>query len=551
MGLLHMKKENSQPLIPARMLNEFAYCPRLCYIEWIQGEFEDSADTVDGRYQHRRVDRKEGTVPHEDFDEFHAKSVYVSSENVGVTARIDYLEGQDGMVTPVDYKRGFAPDIPEGAYEPERVQLCAQGLVLRDNGFQCDRGIIYFVRSKKRVEIPLDHDLVARTLELIKDLRIAADIGVIPPPLEDSPKCPRCSLVGICLPDEINVLKGKSKEIRRLYPGRDDQVPVYVQGQGYSVHKKGDRIEIREKGKKLQSIPLREVSQLSAFGNVHITTPLLVELMQNTVPVLYFSYGGWFHGYSMGMPHKNVELRALQYSLASDKGSSLPLAKTFVYGKVKNCRTLLKRNDPDVPGEILERMADLVKKIEDLNEMSSLLGVEGAAAQAYFSRFDNMLKNDGEFGFENRNKRPPGDPVNAVLSYLYGVLVKECFVTLLSVGFDPYMGFYHQPKYGRPALALDMMEEFRPLIADSVTLTLFNNNEFQTDHFVRTGLGVSLTPDGKKVLLRGYERRMETEIKHPMFGYAVSYRRILEIQARLLSRYLSGEIEEYPPFCTR
>jgi len=141
--------------------------------------------------------------------------------------------------------------------------------------------------------------------------------------------------------------------------------------------------------------------------------------------------------------------------------------------------------------------------------------------------------------------------VNAVLSYLYGILVKDLFVTQLSAGFDPYLGFYHRPRYGRPALALDMMEEFRPLVADSTTITLFNNGELSEKDFVRRGLGVSLTPKGKKTVVAGYERRMNTEISHPLFGYKISYRRVLEVQTRLLARVIFGEIREYPPFCTR
>jgi CRISPR-associated protein Cas1 len=183
--------------------------------------------------------------------------------------------------------------------------------------------------------------------------------------------------------------------------------------------------------------------------------------------------------------------------------------------------------------------------------MGTLLGLEGAAAQLYFSRFNSLLSDDYGFSFEARNRRPPLDPVNAVLSYVYGVLVKELFVTLLAVGFDPYMGFFHKPRYGRPALALDLMEEFRPLIGDSVTLRLFNTGQVDEDDFVYSGLGVSLKKGGKKKLLRVYERRMSMEVRHPVFGYSVSYRRILEIQARLLSRVLMGELENYPVFTTR
>nr|NIQ05525.1 CRISPR-associated endonuclease Cas1 [Candidatus Korarchaeota archaeon]NIU83250.1 CRISPR-associated endonuclease Cas1 [Candidatus Thorarchaeota archaeon]NIW13595.1 CRISPR-associated endonuclease Cas1 [Candidatus Thorarchaeota archaeon]NIW51697.1 CRISPR-associated endonuclease Cas1 [Candidatus Korarchaeota archaeon] len=304
-------------------------------------------------------------------------------------------------------------------------------------------------------------------------------------------------------------------------------------------------------GRELQSTPLREVSQLSIYGNAYITIPTLKELMQRGIPVCYFSFGGWFYGISKGLTHKNVELRIAQYKTATDTSASLKLSRSFVKGKIENCRTMLRRNDKEIRESFLDRLSHLAEKAKTARKPQTLLGIEGAAAQTYFSRFDNLLKTGGIFKFKNRNKRPPKDPVNAVLSYLYGVLVKEWFVTLLTVGFDPYLGFFHSPKYGRPSLALDMMEEFRPLIADSVTLTLFNNGQLKKNDFIKTGIGVSLKSRAKKTIIRGYERRMDTEITHPLFGYQVSYRRVLEVQARLLSRTLLGEIESYPPFCTR
>ena len=194
-------------LIPARMLSEFVYCPRLCYIEWIDGEFVDNEDTVDGRFQHRRVDAEAEKIQEDEFETVHARSVSLDGSKVGVTCRIDLLEGEGKRVTPVEYKRGRAPDIPEGAYEPDRVQLCAQGLVLKENGFQCDQGVVYFVRSKKRVQVAFDKALQQRTRDLISNLRKAALKKEMPPPLQDSPKCNRCSLAGICLPDEVNLLQ--------------------------------------------------------------------------------------------------------------------------------------------------------------------------------------------------------------------------------------------------------------------------------------------------------------------------------------------------------
>lgn len=578
-------------LIPARMLAEFAYCPRLCYMEWVGGEFVDSADTVDGRFQHRRVDLEVARVDEDDLQAIHNRSVSLTGEKVGITCRIDLLEGEGRNVTPVEYKRGRAPCIPGGAYDSDRVQLCAQGLVLRENGYHCDSGIVYFAASRKRVPIDFDRDLVKLTLGLISDLRAVADGGAVPPPLEDSPKCVRCSMAGICLPDEVNLLRemdGESRRdgdggllgrIRRLLPARDDSLPVYVVGHGHMIRKKGDRLEIRsvrkgdeedvgkggnedrarrgkgagrdEKDGRVVEARLREISQVNLFGGVEISTPALVDLMQRGIPVLHFTRGGWFQGISMGHTHKNVELRMRQFAWAADRNRSLSIARSIVDGKIRNSRTQIRRNDPESPKDALDRLKRLSKDAANASSVERLLGIEGAAAEIYFGRLDHLLKSDQGFTFTNRNKRPPKDPVNAVLSYLYAVLAKDVFVSLLAVGFDPYLGFYHRPRYGRPALALDMMEEFRPVIADSTAINLFNTGELSGKDFIKTGMGVSLTTKGKRKVIRGYEQRMETEITHPLFGYSVSYRRIMEVQARLLSRVLNGELKEYPAFIRR
>lgn len=155
------------------------------------------------------------------------------------------------------------------------------------------------------------------------------------------------------------------------------------------------------------------------------------------------------------------------------------------------------------------------------------------------------------FDFATRNRRPPRDPVNAVLSFLYAMLAKELTVTALAVGLDPYLGFYHRPRFGRPSLALDLMEEFRPLVADSVALSLINQGELNARSFLVRGDACSLTPEGRRTTIDAYERRMDSLVSHPVFGYSVSYRRVLEIQTRMLSRALTGEIANYPTFRTR
>lgn len=580
---MSLSQSNALDQIPARMVNEFSYCPRLYYLEYVQQEWAHSADTLDGRFVHRRVDQEQGALPAaEDLSaqvKLHSRSVMVGSDALGAVARCDLIETDEGRLMPVDYKRGAPPDVevvPEGAWEPERVQLCLQGLLLRDNGYECDSGVLYFAAAQARVTVDFTDELVARTRQLLAEARQVAASGQIPPPLVDSPKCPRCSLVGICLPDETNLLRatgalsGDGDEVaelvqispratsapRRLVAARDDRLAVYVQGQGHSIGLKGDVLEVREKGKKVNEARLLEVAQLSLFGNVQISAQALRELASRDVPILHLSYGGWLAAVTTPPPHKNIELRRRQFQAAADPEFCLALARAMVSGKVRNTRTLLRRNARELPEGVLHRLAESRRRAERAASLEQLLGIEGTAAREYFANFALMFK-PGEdaaappFEFNSRNRRPPRDPVNALLSFLYSMLVKDMVATLVGVGFDPYLGFYHQPRYGRPALALDLMEEFRPLVADSVVISLINNGEIRLSDFVARAGAFALTDSGRRRVLEAYERRLDTMVTHPLFGYAISYRRIFEVQARLLSRFLMGEIKQYPAFCTR
>lgn len=279
-------------------------------------------------------------------------------------------------------------------------------------------------------------------------------------------------------------------------------------------------------------------------------------MLDNGIPVAFFSTGGWFRGIAHGMWHKNVELRRAQYAAAMDSSRSLAFARSFVAAKIENCRTLLMRNHSEPPEDTVKRLSDLAEDARGTQAMESLLGIEGMAGKLYFSAFGGMLKSRQEaaawaFDFNGRNRRPPTDPVNALLSYAYAILAKDLTVTTLAVGFDPFQGFYHQPRYGRPALALDLMEEFRPIIADSVVLWVVNNGMLSAGDFVHRGPAVALNPDARRRFIQAYERRLDTLITHPVFGYRISYRRVLEVQARLLGRVLSGELKLYPAFRTR
>ena len=654
-------------MIPVRMLNEFTYCPRLGYLEWVEGEWTDNLETMEGTFGHRRVDQEpkrarrkaEGgkrkveaandsaPIPidqpeQEEQDKaIHSRSLMLSAPTEGLLAKLDLVELEGMTATPVDYKRGKAPNIPEGAYEPERVQLCAQGLILRANGFQCERGVLYFIASKKRVTIEFTDELIQRTRQLRDDFRTTAAAGILPPPLIDSPKCPRCSLVGICLPDETNLLQSShhspsdvagsihhsasdesqlvtqrvtttmepaiAAPVRKLLPAKDDALPLYVQTQGAMLGKSGDRMTIKYRDDVLAERRLMDVSQVSLFGNVMISAQALRELTTRGISVCHFTYGGWFHGMTTGLLHKNVELRIRQFEIAADPERSLQIARWFISGKIRNSRTLLRRHltvgesvsnpqltvgrsvpdrqpaalpndngahqeftaqEPIAPcdsapdpmtdratdidrNRILESLAEFRRKAELATSAETLLGLEGMAAKIYFAGYFELLNRRHDFNVNDRNRRPPRDPVNAVLSFVYSLLVKELTVVLQSVGFDPMLGFFHRPRYGRPSLALDVAEEYRPLIADSAALMAFNNGELDHASFLERAGAVTLTEAGRKAVIAAFERRLEQEVTHPTFGYRVSYRRILEVQARLLARTITGELPEYVPFCTR
>jgi len=400
----------------------------------------------------------------------------------------------------------------------------------------------------------IDDELIEMTLNSIAGMRACMAATTAPAPLIDSPKCPRCSLVSLCLPDEINLLSVRGTERpRRLIASAPSAQPLYATTPGSRVTRRGGRVVLLEKGEEVASRRLLDVSHIAVFGNVDVGSALLRDCFDAGIPVLWLTAGGWFCGVAQGMPKGNVTLRMRQHRAAMT--GDLAIVRQFVIGKVKNQRTLLRRHGGPGAAPAVAQLAGLVARARDDRSLESLLGIEGTAARLYFEQFSSLLRPTAPLGpgpsFDGRNRRPPRDPVNAVLSFVYSLLIKDCTVALLATGLDPFVGLYHQPRFGRPSLALDLAEEVRPLIGDSVVLTLINNGELAMSDFVMRATGVSLTSAGRRSVIRAYERRMRTELAHPLFKYKASYRRTLEIQARLLAAALTGDSPEYRPLTTR
>ena len=345
---------------------------------------------------------------------------------------------------------------------------------------------------------------------------------------------------------------------RRLFPARESALPLHVIEQGARVGcSKGRLVVRRGRGgkQKLGDARLLDVSHLCLHGNVQVSSQALAMLLEAGVPVVHYSYGGWLRGFTLGPPGRNVMVRLAQFRAAHDPATSLGAAREIVAGKVYNQRVLLRRNLDDPPKPLLGALRNSIRAARRAQDLTTLLGIEGEAARRYFTAFGGMLRTVDADGaacdFEGRNRRPPRDPANAVLSFLYAMLVKEASIAIHTVGLEVGLGLFHQPKAGRPALALDLMEEFRPISADSVALTLFNTRALGKGDFRRSGISCALTKGGRSKVIKAHEKRMDTLVRHEVFGYRVTYRRVIEIQARLLARYMSGEIPRYTAFTVR
>src|SRR6201996_1766453 len=296
-------------LVPARMLNEFAYCPRLFFLEWVDSLWASNADVAEGDRRHRRADGGGGAAPlPEDGELKAARSVELASERLGITAKLDLLEGVGGRVVPVDLKKGH-PTADGRPWEADAVQVCAQVLLLREHGYACERGEIFYAETRQRVVVEPTAELVERTLSIVAEARSTAARLAPPPPLRASPKCPRCSLVGSCLPDETTLLSRKNDtKPRRLIAADPDAAPLYVMEPGSMVGIDGGRLTVTKRREPLASVRLIDVLHVCAFGNVQVSAQAMRSLFERDIDVFHFSYGGWLLGLSTGLPSKNVML---------------------------------------------------------------------------------------------------------------------------------------------------------------------------------------------------------------------------------------------------
>lgn len=294
---------------------------------------------------------------------------------------------------------------------------------------------------------------------------------------------------------------------------------------------------------KKQSIPAQTVEQVVLMGNPQVTGDAFTYALELGMPIHYLTSFGKYLGSALPGYSRNGALRLAQFELYQDTERRLELVKIIVSAKIQNQSTVLYRQK--IADSPLKTYKKLVSQKATLDEVR---GVEGIAAKDYFAEWSAMLKEP--WSFPGRNRRPPTDPVNALLSFAYGLLRVQVTAAVHLVGLDPYIGYLHEVSRGQPAMVLDLMEEFRPLVADSLVLSVLNKREIQPDDFTESLGAYRLSDDGRKRFLQGFERKMNDEFKHPIFEYRCTYRRAIELQARLLGRYLQEGIP-YKPLVLR
>ena len=596
----------AQPRMGVRNLHNFIYCPRLFYYQWVENIFQENADTVAGSFAHRnvdapsRLDENKAKALGESIPEgARLRSLKLESESLGLVGVVDVVEGGADGAEVVDYKKGSARRTSDGeraAKEPDAVQVAAHALMLREQGVNVVRVWIYYAEDKRRVPVEFTDELLTKVRTSIDEAKALARSGKCPPPLKNDPRCLYCSAYPICLPgeshwwaaqfrkqkpgpqllfafagngapdsdsassnfdsaradSEIGAPKAEAPDLREApRPENDEGEVLVVQTPGAQVGQRGDQLQVTVKGEVVRKLPGHQVRAIYCFGAVQLTAQAVETCLDLGIYVSYFSPAGRFIGMLRGLPASGVDARRGQYRLFEQEGIRLHLARECIRAKIHNQRVMLMRNG-DVPDRVLILMAGFRDQTAEASDLTQLLGIEGTAAAIYFEQFATMLKGaEWKFDFRGRNRRPPRDPVNSLLSMGYSILAKELAGVCHAVGLDPFLGFLHQPRYGRPALALDLMEEFRPLTADSVAISLVNRGELGPEDFIRSANGTFLNEAGRRRFCEAWFRRLDTEVSHPEFGYKMAYRRMFEVQGRQLWRYLRGEAATYHGFTTK
>jgi CRISPR-associated protein Cas1 len=556
-----------------RNIAEYAYCPRLFYLMEVEGLHLANQHTEEGKAVHRRVDQPSRAAAGEAEGDPNrpqtVRSLSLTSASLRLTATLDIAEIEGQRATPVEYRKGRprrAADEPDelelqvqedATAEPwptDRAQIALQAYLLREAGFEVSEGIIYYASEKRKLKLPITGALIEEGLAVYR-AAVGAASGPRPMPLIRDERCGGCSLQPLCLPDEI-LAENEEREAkpRVLWPAREEGTLVVAQSKGTRIGVRGMSLRISPGGGEgTVERPLASVATLAVVGNVSVSTQALQALAEKNIPVAFLSAAGRLVAMMDPLESVSASVRRAQALGLEDGGNRLELARAVICAKIRNQRTLILRNARPAPGQALNELEARFHSAATAEDIPTLMGHEGRAANVYFAELSRIIRGDEgeEFARNGRKRRPAPDPVNACLSMAYTMLAHECVSGLRQARLEPTIGALHVSRPGRPALALDLMEPFRPLVADSLALGAFNRKEFREGHFLRTAAGCVLSDAGRRIFFQAWARRMETEVTHPYFRYRMTYRRMIVLHARMVAAWLLGEAKTLNFLMTR
>jgi CRISPR-associated protein Cas1 len=526
-------------------LHALGYCERLFYLEEVENLRVADERVYAGRRLHVEIEREEV--------EGEWLTLTLESERWGLVGKIDCVRRWDGMLIPYEHKRGRSARGQAGgaaAWPSDRLQVVAYAALLEEHtGRTVTEGRVRYHADNTMVRVPMDAQAHTDLQRAIARAR-ALQSSVERPPVADNERlCVRCSLAPVCLPEETRLAQQSDYKTIRLFPADDDRQVLHVLTPGAKIGRKGDQLEVTAKEAEPQRYPVQEIGQVVLHGFAQITTQALRLCAEREVGVHWVTMGGRYMGaWTAGAGP--VQRRIRQYKALTDPAVCLRLAKQLAEARVRGQLSVLLRASRDVGRatavvkDAISGMRKLLRPLTHADNLESLRGYEGSIAAQYFGALPDLIAPEVSALMrpDGRNRRPPRDRCNALLSFGYALALKDVMNAILVVGLDPALGFYHQPRSQAHPLALDLLELFRVPLVDLPVLASINRRQWdETEDFQVAGQQVWLSDAGQKKFIQIYERRKADQWKHPVIGHALSYARLIELEVRLLEKEWMNE----------
>jgi len=542
-------RATAAPLIRVMALHALAYCERLFYLEEVEEIRRADANVYDGRRLHEELPSEPDAV-----------NLELASEALGIKGKLDGLRSQRGEWLVVEHKKGKSNQ--GHAWPSDRLQVLAYALLLAEEvGQPVCQAVIHYHGDNKRVKVPVDYEAARQeVLAAVTRARQLRESLERPPVSVPEQLCRTCALAPECLPEE-EVFAQSGGRPRRLFPVDDDRQIIHLVEQGLSLKRQGEQLVVVFPDGSKKHLPGMNLAALVLHGNIQISAQALHFCAAREIGVHWLSYGGHYVA-ALSPGAGQVQRRQRQYQALAAPQLAGQLAGRLLAAKVDNQVRYLQRagrNQPDLAAapawrEGLTAMRASLAEIQTLlspqgaqengpDLRDRLRGYEGQAGRVYFSLWPLLLKQpqDSLLTFRGRSRRPPQDPVNALLSFGYALLYRDCVAALQAVGLEPACGFLHTPRSAAYPLALDLMELFRLLLWDIPLVGSINRRQWQAEDFDLRPQHVWLSQTGRRKAIQLYESRKQEKWKHPVLSYSLSYARTLELEARLLEKEWTGQ----------